>query len=183
MAPMSGPSSKDEREITGRSAKRAGDRKIATAIEWEVVGDEGAYSARFAVPGKAMDYSRRPDGKIKSFATYEAAEREAMVAALTTFNQPRSRVGRNGSRVAGDVRPARLHHSVAEAYASAAGLTKADVSFLLDKRLNRIMSWFNGAEDIPSEVGLILSIMAKFRDTVEFAFEYVNDRLDETEGA
>lgn len=171
---------------TGRSEKRGAGR-LAKGIEWDVwEDDDGLFRARFATPGKALDYSRTKDGRIKTYATREEAEVEAMRAAIHTFNQPREFL-RSGSlinrRVAGETRPARMKHTAAEALAIKAGLNKPDLGFLLDKRTKRIMDWLDGAEDIPTEIGLLLAVLAEFPEAVQFAFDYINARLDEAETA
>lgn len=175
-------------DVMARSLKpdelKPSKKMIANAIEHT----DGRWMGQWSVPGMIPDFVRFPDSKeVKLYDSEKSARFAAMATAINVFNTPRKRVfdQHREVRTRGG-RPAKMSGRDLSDVMSRLDLSPGDLAFILDKPINRILGWMDGAgdkADIPHEVRLLMAIFDKYDDAVDLAEGVTNDAIDEREDA
>ena len=133
-----------------------------TFVAKAVPCQDGFY-AKFSAPGlipRLVGYQQQP----KVFATAEAAENAARLAAFEVANAPR-KTQRRGK----DVRYTKLSGPDFAVLLAESGLSLTLFAYLYGTSPDRVQSWLDGVDGCPHPVRVLLEIFKRHPETIDTA--------------
>jgi len=133
---------------------------------------DGGWIAQFSAPGLVPRYVGWSQDNPKVFATAEAAEEEARLAAFEVFNKPRETQARGRN-----VRIAKLSGPEAADLIARAGVTLTWLAHVATSgNVDRVQSWVDGIDNMPHPVRLLLEAIIAHPDLADL-FEDITDSV------